>query len=282
MTLTAHMVDVFGSEPLAGNPVAVIDGADDLTTAQMQSVAQWFNLSETTFLLPPTRTEADYRVRIFTPAMELPFAGHPTLGTCHAWISSTPPPARIGTFVQECAAGLICLHRDEITGTLSFAAPPLLRFGEPTADELSEALEFLKIGRHAVHSASWLDNGAGWLGIRLRSATDVLELEPHRSWPRMIDVGVVGEYPPNAHAAFEVRAFFGGGNGDIIEDPVTGSLNAALGQWLIGNGSADRSYIAAQGTRIGRTGRVHISSDETGQVWVGGRTHTHVTGQFTL
>lgn len=286
MSIAVHMVDVFASGPLSGNPLAVITGGQALTTAQMQQLTRWFNLSETAFLLPPTQAQADYRVRIFTLDREMPFAGHPTLGSCHAWLSQRGAPKNAGHIVQECGAGLVQIRQEH--GRLVFAAPPMLRFGAPTADELDAALRMLGITAEEVQAASWIDNGPGWLGIRLASAEQVLALNPARQWPTRMDVGVVGPYARGvggvggvsgaSPAACEVRAFFSDHQGAIVEDPVTGSLNASLAQWLFATGVMDSDYIAAQGRCLGRDGRIFLTRDGTGQVWVGGTTRTHVEG----
>jgi PhzF family phenazine biosynthesis protein len=279
MTLAIHMVDVFGTGPLSGNPLAVVVGADALTTDEMQRLTRWFNLSETTFLLAPTHPEADYRVRIFSLERELPFAGHPTLGSCHVWLSSNSAPKKDAEIVQQCGAGLVMIRRDH--GRLSFAAPPLIRSGPPTHDELDTARQLLGIEPHDILDAAWIDNGPGWLGIRLVSAEKVLSINSLRSWPEQIDVGVVGPHAKGSDAAFEVRAFFSDHLGAIIEDPVTGSLNASLAQWLFASGIVEEDYIATQGTRVGRQGRIHVGRDGTGQIWVGGETLTHVEGQLS-
>jgi len=278
MTPTFHLVDVFGDGPFSGNPVAVISGAGSLQTQDMQRIARWFNLSETTFLLPPTRSAADYKVRIFTLQTEIPFAGHPTLGTCHAWLAAGGKPTDDDEIVQECGAGLVKIRRS--SGRLSFAAPPLIRSGAPTEDELADARRLLRIAPEDVLDAAWIDNGPGWLGIRLASAEKVLSLDPLRSWPRTIDVGVVGPHAGGGDVAFELRAFFTDPHGTIIEDPVTGSLNASVADWLFASGEARADYVAAQGTCLGRKGRIHVSRDAEGQTWVGGQTRTHVEGQF--
>ncbi|OCO98393.1 MULTISPECIES: PhzF family phenazine biosynthesis protein [unclassified Ensifer] len=277
MSFVVQMVDVFGAEPLSGNPLAVVIGADALGTEELQRLTRWFNLSETAFLLSPSHPGADYRVRIFTLEREMPFAGHPTLGSCHAWLSAGHAPKRQTEIVQECGAGLVTIRRDQ--GRLSFGAPPLIRSGTPSKDELTEALHFLGIEPCEVVDAAWIDNGPGWLGIRLASAEKVLSLNPERRWPRRIDIGVVG---PHAHGdvAFEVRAFFSDHLGTIVEDPVTGSLNASLAQWLFAAGVVEEAYVAAQGTRLGRKGRIHVTRDEARQIWVGGETRTHVEGRL--
>ena len=233
MSIAVHMVDVFASGPLSGNPLAVITGGQALTTAQMQQLTRWFNLSETAFLLPPTQAQADYRVRIFTLDREMPFAGHPTLGSCHAWLSQRGAPRNAGHIVQECGAGLVQIRQEH--GRLAFAAPPMLRFGAPTADELDAALRMLGITAEEVQAASWIDNGPGWLGIRLASAEQVLALNPARQWPTRMDVGVVGPYARGvggaSPAACEVRAFFSDHQGAIVEDP---SPAASTPRWRSG------------------------------------------------
>jgi PhzF family phenazine biosynthesis protein len=278
MTYSIQMIDVFGSGPLSGNPLAVVTGADNLTTDEMQQLTRWFNLSETTFLLPPTHPQADYRVRIFSLDRELPFAGHPTLGTCHAWLSANGSPKNETGIVQECGAGLVTIRRAH--GRLSFAAPPLIRSGAPTPAELEEARQLLGIETQDIVDAAWIDNGPGWLGIRLASAEKVLALNPVRSWPGHIDIGVVGPHAEGSEAAFEVRAFFSDHLGAIAEDPVTGSLNASLAQWLFATGIVTEDYVAAQGTRLGRRGRIYLTRDDAGQIWVGGEAYTHVEGRL--
>lgn len=271
------LVDVFGTDPFTGNPLAVIAGAEDLTTEEMQRITRWLNLSETTFLLPPTRSEADYRVRIFTLSHELPFAGHPTLGTCHAWLEAGGVPRRSGVIVQECGAGLVEIRQGG--ETLAFAAPPLIRAGEPEEADIVRAAQVLRIDRAMITAAQWVDNGPGWLAVLLPSAEAVLAVEPARHHPERIDIGLVGPHAPESETAFELRAIFSGQDGALIEDPVTGSLNASVGQWLFASGRARGAYVAAQGTRLGRVGRVQVSQDASGQVWVGGRTRTMFSGQ---
>jgi PhzF family phenazine biosynthesis protein len=267
-------VDVFTDRLTLGNPVAVVHDADDLTAQEMADFARWTNLSETTFLCTPTDERADYQVRIFTTSSELPFAGHPTLGSAHAWLEAgglAKDPDRV---IQQCKAGLIPIRRD---GTrLAFAAPPLIRSGEVSVEDVTEIVAFLDIGRDVVVDAQWADNGPGWVALLLADAETVLALHPKAAIAdRFSAVGVIGPYPPRSEADFEVRAFIPL-NG-LSEDPVTGSLNASLGQWLIGTQRAPSSYVAAQGTAVGRRGRVHVSQVD-GQVWVGGDTVTGVTG----
>ena len=270
-------VDVFTATPYAGNPVAVVLDGGGLSSEQMQRFANWTNLSETTFVLPPVDREADYLVRIFTPTLELPFAGHPTLGTCHAWLTlAGGRPRREDVIVQECAAGLIPIRRDD-TG-LAFAAPPLLRSG-PVAEEFVQRIaQAAGIERSAILAAEWVVNGPEWVAILLAGADDVLALAPG---PMDFDLGVVGPHPDGSPEAFEVRAFFPK-DGATVEDPVTGSLNASLAQWLLGSGRAQAPYIARQGTALGRAGRVHITTDAEGAVWVGGGTTTCITGTVEL
>jgi PhzF family phenazine biosynthesis protein len=268
-------VDVFTKAPYAGNPVAVVLDGEGLDDDAMRRFARWTNLSETTFVLPPTRAEADYRVRIFTPVLELPFAGHPTLGTCHAWLEAGGTPAGDG-IVQECAAGLIDVRRTD--DGLAFAAPPFVRSG-PADEELVQRIAgILGIARDEIVAAEWVDNGPGWVAVLLASGDDVLAVTPAFS---ELDLGLVGPLPAGSGEAFELRAFFPK-DGVAVEDPVTGSLNASVAQWLLGSGRATAPYVARQGTALGRAGRVHIATDETGAVWVGGGTVTCVAGTVEL
>jgi PhzF family phenazine biosynthesis protein len=271
-----RQVDVFTETPYFGNPVAVVLGADGLTEEQMQLFAGWTNLSETTFVLPPRTLGADYRVRIFTPARELPFAGHPTLGTCHAWLEAGGRPARAGQTVQECGAGLVTVRQTE--AGLAFTAPPLLRSGpveNPVAEHVARALN---IARADIVDIQWADNGPGWVAVLLASADAVLALRPGKV---DMDIGVAGPYPDGSPTALEVRAFTPQ-IGPPGEDPVTGSLNASLAQWLLATGRVTAPYVAGQGTALGRRGRVHISRDDGGQVWVGGATITCISGTVEL
>jgi len=272
-----HLVDVFhGEAPCSGNPLAVVLEAEGLSTDQMLRIARWMNLSETAFLLPPTVPGADYRVRIFTLDRELPFAGHPTLGSCHAWLAAHGPRGSRREVVQECGAGLVRVQR--IAETLAFAAPPLVRSGPADEATACALARFLGIARSAIVEAQWVDNGPGWVAVLLESADAVLAVEPPKSYPARIEVGVVGPYPPESPVAFELRAFFSDHQGGVREDPVTGSLNASVAQWLLGSGRATAPYTCAQGTRLGRSGRIFISQDPAGAVWVGGRTSTLVSG----
>jgi PhzF family phenazine biosynthesis protein len=267
-------VDVFTDELTFGNPVAVVHDADELSVQDMAEFARWTNLSETTFLSAPTDEAADYRVRIFTPRTELPFAGHPTLGSAHAWLEAGGVPKDPESVVQQCGIGLVRIRRED--GRLAFAAPPLIRGGAVEADDLAEIEAFLGIGPDVVVDAQWADNGPGWVALLLVDADTVLALHPNAGGSgRFTSVGVIGPHPPQSEVDFEVRAFTSMVTSD--EDPVTGSLNAAVGQWLIGTGRAPTSYVAAQGTALGRRGRVHITKVDD-DVWVGGDTVTGVTG----
>jgi PhzF family phenazine biosynthesis protein len=271
-----RQVDVFTDVPYAGNPVAVVLDADGLDADAMQQVARWTNLSETTFVLPPTTEEAHYRVRIFTPVLELPFAGHPTLGTCHAWLAEQPAPPATSEVVQECAAGLIRLRRT--AERLAFAAPPLVRSGPVDEPDVARVAAMLGIERAAVVAAEWVDNGPGWMALLLRSPDEVLAVRPGAG---DVDLGLVGLYAPGSPHAIEVRAFFPK-DGMLIEDPVTGSLNASVAQWLTSSGRLTTPYIASQGTALGRAGRVHVSADDDGTIWVGGGTVTCIEGTIEI
>lgn len=269
-------VDVFTTTPYGGNPVAVVLDGAGLTADEMQRFANWTNLSETTFVLPPTDPGADYQVRIFTPVSELPFAGHPTLGTCHAWLSVAGKSKQSDAIVQQCGAGLVPVRRT--ADGLAFAAPPLLRSGAVTESLVQHISSVLGIDRGEIVDAEWADNGPGWAAVLLANADAVLALRPGFV---DLDLGVVGPYPQGSPQAFEVRAFFPKG-GSTVEDPVTGSLNASLAQWLLRTGRASAPYVASQGTVLGRSGRVHISRDSDGTIWVGGGTITCVAGEVEL
>jgi PhzF family phenazine biosynthesis protein len=270
-------VDVFTSMAYFGNPVAVVLDGDGVETAAMQRFAHWTNLSETTFVLPPTASGADYRVRVFTPVAELPFAGHPTLGTCHAWLESGGRPRREDVIVQECGAGLVPVRRTP--DGLAFAAPPLVRSGPVEESLIEHVASALRIERAEILDAAWADNGPGWVAVLLADAEAVLALRPGFV---DLDVGAVGPYPEGATEAFEVRAFFPK-DGSTVEDPVTGSLNASLAEWLLDSGRAEAPYVARQGTALGRAGRVHVTrDDEDGTIWVGGGTVTCITGAVDL
>lgn len=293
-------VDVFTATPCQGNPLAVVLDGDGLSTEAMQRFTDWTNLSEATFVLPPTpeghAAGADYRVRIFCPGRELPFAGHPTLGSCHAWLQAGGQPRQPGRVVQECGVGLVALRQD---GTrLAFAAPPLVTSGPLDEADVALIARGLKVARSDIAAHAWCDNGPRWRGVLLKSAEQVLALRPDAAVLAGLDVGVVGPHgkvgvvgragvASNAETeteteaiAFEVRAFFPG-HGGLVEDPVTGSLNAALAQWLIGAGIAPPRYTASQGTVLGRAGRVHVAQDGD-HIWIGGDSVTCVQGSVLL
>ncbi|HEX5827900.1 MAG TPA: PhzF family phenazine biosynthesis protein [Candidatus Limnocylindrales bacterium] len=270
-------VDVFTTGPGLGNPLAVVLGADGLTTAQMQRFATWTNLSETTFLVPPTDGRADYAVRIFTPQDEIPFAGHPTLGSCHAWLEAGGVPRDPGRIVQECGTGLVEVRR--AGEALAFREPPMLRWGPVDGNDLARVATALAIGRDEILDATWCDNGPGWMAVLLESAARVLEVP---ILPTLhLDLGIVGLYPPGSDAAIEVRAAWPE-HGSIVEDPATGSLNASVARWLIDKGLVRAPYAATQGAAIGRAARIEITQDLDGTILVGGRTVTVVRGTADL
>lgn len=272
-----HQVDVFTTQPLRGNPLAVVVAADGLTDLQMAAFANWTNLSETTFLLRPTDDVADYRVRIFTPQRELPFAGHPTLGSCHVWLASGVHP-KGDEIVQQCEIGLVRIRRGP--GRLFFAAPDLVRSGEVEPELLDRVMKGLGLTSNAAMGANWVDNGPGWLAVLVRSKDDVMSVRPDYAVLAGLPIGIVGAWDrakDGPDAQFEVRAFTSGG----YEDPVTGSLNAGLAQWLIGAGIAPSSYVASQGSALGRMGRVHVEKIGS-DIWVGGATASCITGTLTL
>lgn len=270
-------LDVFTDTPLQGNPLAVVHDARDLSDAQMQAFARWTNLSETTFLAPPTDGQADYRVRIFTPGRELPFAGHPTLGSCHAWLEAGGAARDSVEVVQQCGVGLVRIRRDG--ARLAFAAPPLIRSGAVDEATLIDVARSLRIARAAIRESQWVDNGPGWVAVLLGSRDELLALRPDFATLTPATIGVVAPCPAGHEAQFEVRAFIG--DGGPPEDPVTGSLNASLAQWLIPAGLAPERYVAAQGTQLGRSGRVFIERVD-GQVWVGGSSVSCIRGELVL
>jgi PhzF family phenazine biosynthesis protein len=271
-------VDVFTDRPMLGNALAVVQDGEGLTDAQMAAFARWTNLSETTFLLPPSDAAADYRVRIFTPTVELPFAGHPTLGSCHAWLAAGGRPKAEGEVVQQCGVGLVRVRRDG--RRLAFAAPPRRRSGpldEPTVERIAR---FLGVARDDIVAHQHCANGPGWKTVMLRSAAQVLALKPRLGSESEMEIGVVGPHD-GSDPMFEVRAFFPAPGGTLAEDPVTGSLNAALAQWLIESGRAPARYVAAQGTAMGRAGRVFVEHDGR-DVWIGGGVAPCIEGKLSL
>jgi PhzF family phenazine biosynthesis protein len=270
-------VDVFTDAALKGNPLAVVLDGNELDTATMQRFTDWTNLSEATFLAPPTHADADYAVRIFCPGRELPFAGHPTLGSCHAWLQAGGRP-KGELIVQECGVGLVRIRRDG--QRLAFAAPPRIRSGPLDEADVARIARGLGIARSDILAHAWCQNGPPWRAVMLRSAEQVLACKPDSALLSGWEVGIVGPQAAGHDTQFEVRAFFTGNSG-IAEDPVTGSLNAALAQWLIGDGLAPPSYVAAQGTAMGRAGRVFVQQDGA-DFWIGGHSVTVIDGSVTL
>jgi PhzF family phenazine biosynthesis protein len=270
-------VDVFTDTALMGNPLAVVLDGSGLDTAAMQRFTDWTNLSEATFVSPPTHADADYAVRIFCPGRELPFAGHPTLGSCHAWLEAGGRP-KAEWVVQECGVGLVRIRRDG--ARLAFAAPPRTQSGPLDEADVERIARGLGIARSDIVAHAWCHNGPPWRGVMLRSAEQVLAVKADSALLSGWEVGVVGPHAAAGDTHFEVRAFFTGNHG-IAEDPVTGSLNAALAQWLIGDGLAPTSYVAAQGTAMGRAGRVVVQQDGP-DIWIGGHSVTVIEGSVEL
>ncbi|KJL24271.1 Trans-2,3-dihydro-3-hydroxyanthranilate isomerase [Microbacterium azadirachtae] len=279
-----RQVDVFSETAYRGNPVAVVLDAEGIEDEDLRRFSVWTNLSECTFVLPPTTPDADYRVRIFSLEAELAFAGHPTLGTARAWLDAGGTPTKTDRIVQECRAGLVPI-RIASDGLLSFSAPARTRAGAVAPDYLAKVAAVLGIDRNDVVDAEWLDNGAGWVGILLGDDEAVLNLTPSAAaYPGQWDIGVIGPVRRATgpdRPVFELRAFFSDGERTLREDPVTGSLNAAAAEWMLATGRAATPYIARQGTTMGREGRVHISEDD-GRIWVGGRTSVAISGNVEL
>ena len=273
------IVDVFGLEVVSGNPLAVVHDADELPTGQMQQIARYMNLSETVFLTRPTSTEADYAVRIFALDRELPWAGHPTLGACHAWIDTGGGARTDGHIVQQCEAGLVSVFDED--GSLEFAAPPLLRHERPSDAELEQALSLLGSDGRGLTDAMWIDNGPGWLGLLFDSAETIQSLKPERSWPAALHLGVIGFHVPGSEFAIEARAFHTDQHLTAVEDPATGSFNAAAAQWLIGTGRLPPGYAVSQGAGIGRRGRIDVRTRD-GVITLAGRTRTVIRGTAFL
>ncbi|WAA65643.1 PhzF family phenazine biosynthesis protein [Microbacterium oxydans] len=275
-----RQVDVFGDGTCTGNPVAVVLDAEGLDDDELRRFSVWSNLSECTFVLPPTTPDADYRVRIFSLHTEFPFAGHPTLGTARAWLDAGGVPSDPTLLVQECAAGLIPIRID--AELLAFRSPPRTRSGTVAPEDLAAVIGILGVDPARVVGAEWLDNGPGWVGVLLDSADTVLALRPDASrHPGRWDIGVIGPHSPGAEASFEVRAFFTEGDEPLREDPVTGSLNGAAAEWLLATGRATAPYLSGQGTAMGRRGRVRIDQDGAG-VWVGGRANVVISGSVII
>ncbi|MGW7362773.1 PhzF family phenazine biosynthesis protein [Streptomyces sp. NPDC054841] len=270
-------VDVFSQTPHLGNPVAVVLDGDGLSDRDMARFAAWTNLSETTFIVRPESAEADYGLRIFTPGGEIPFAGHPTLGTAHAWLEAGGVPAEPGTLIQECGLGLVEVR---LSGTgLSFRAPELLKDGPLDSRHLDRIARGLRIARGRIVAHQWVDNGPGWAAVQLASAKEVLALNPDEGSMGDLMLGVVGAYPHGSPLQFEVRAF--AAPAGVREDPVTGSLHAGMAQWLMADGRAPRHYRAGQGARLGREGVVTVEAHGEA-VWVGGGSTTCVHGTVTI
>jgi PhzF family phenazine biosynthesis protein len=270
--LKLDLVDVFGSAPLKGNPLAVVHGAEALDAAQMLALTQWLGFSETTFLLPPSDPAADYKVRIFYPAGELPFAGHPTLGSCHAWLEAGGRPKRDGVVVQECGVGLVEVKRE--AATLAFAAPGFTRTGPLSDIERAEAAKIAGVAESSIVEAVHVANGPRWRLLRLSSAEEVLAAEPAAKAPPGTDIGLAGPVPDGSGADWELRAFFADQHGRIVEDPVTGSFNAGVALHLFETGLAKDRYVAAQGRKTGADGRIECVRDADRLVWIGGRCDT--------
>ncbi|MEJ8852117.1 PhzF family phenazine biosynthesis protein [Variovorax rhizosphaerae] len=299
-TRAFQQVDVFTAVPYRGNPVAVVLDGSDLDDAEFQRFAQWTNLSETTFLLPPTEPGADYRIRIFTPGGEMPFAGHPTLGSCRAWLKAGGKPKSTEYIVQQCVTGLVTIRRDG--ARLAFAAPPLKRTA-PSPTMLAKIAHALGLKSAQILAAQQLDNGSNWLGMLLDEIDSVLALTPdHRALKELgvkVGVAAIAQAPSPtqliARSNREARAFGGSAQGTvdlevrafaaatgIEEDPVTGSLNAGLAQWLIADGHMPERYLVGQGQCLGRDGRLSVERDAEGRVWIGGDTVVCIEGAVTL
>jgi PhzF family phenazine biosynthesis protein len=270
------LVDVFGATPLKGNPLAVVRGAEELDAAQMLALTQWLGFSETTFLLPPSDAAADYKVRIFYPAGELPFAGHPTLGSCHAWLEAGGRSQREEVVVQECGVGLVEIRRQP--DTLAFAAPGFTRIGPLSEGERAEAARISGVADSSIVEAVHLANGPRWRLLRLRSAADVLAAQPLAEAPARTDIGLAGPVLDGRGADWELRAFFADQHGKLVEDPVTGSFNAGVALHLFATGLAKDRYVAAQGRQTGADGRIECVCDADGRVWIGGRCDTIARG----
>ncbi len=268
MPMTCDLIDVFCDGPLSGNPLAVVHGADDLSAEQMLALTQWPGFSETTFILPPTDAAADYRARIFYPGGELPFAGHPTLGSCFSWLKAGHKPAADGVIVQECGIGLVEIRDND--GQLAFKAPELLRYEPLSAKEREEAMQLTGVEEAALVEAVHVSNGPKWQLLRLRSAEDVLAAEPASKAALGTDIGLAGPHMSGGRRDWELRAFFADAAGRFVEDPVTGSFNAGVAMHLFRTGLAEGAYRAGQGQKIGGDGLIHCEQHEDGGIWIGG------------
>lgn len=276
MPLRLDLVDVFGARPFAGNPLGVVHAADCLSDAQMLQLTQWLGFSETTFLLPPSDPAADYRVRIFYPAGELPFAGHPTLGSCHAWLEAGGMPQSEGVVVQECGVGLVDIRQNG--DELAFAAPPLIKSGPLSSAELADAILVAGVDPASVVEAVHVSNGPNWQLLRLKSAQDVLDAQPMSKAVPGTDVGLAGPVGGGEGVDWELRAFFANQHGNLVEDPVTGSFNAGVALHLFASGLAEGRYMAGQGQKVGADGHISCTRDEDGRTWIGGRSCTIARG----
>jgi len=271
--------DVFSPLPTQGNGLAVVLDAQDLSDEQLQRFAAWTNLAETTFLLPPTTPDADYKVRILTPSREMLFAGHPTLGSCAAWLHTGGVPKQAGVVRQECGVGIVDI--DISQDIPAFVAPPTTI--EPiSAEQLRRVVETLDIPIGAILHTAQLDNGPVWHVFQLADADDVLAVDSSRvRWPEFKSIGLIGAHPQGAECDYEVRML--APSSGMSEDPVTGSLNAALAHWMKANGRLSRPITIAQGTTINRHGRVFVRPDDDGErILIGGETHILIEGSVTL
>jgi PhzF family phenazine biosynthesis protein len=270
--------DVFTSVPTKGNGLAVVVDGEGLSGQQMQDFAAWTNLAETTFLLAPTTEQADYKVRIFTPKREMPFAGHPTLGSCAAWIHCGGKSRTRGVVKQECGVGIIDI---DVTGTApAFAAPPTTVAPLPP-EKLEAIISAFGLARDRILQTAQLANGPVWQVLELASAADVLAADSAKvRYPEFLGVGLIGAHPPGSECQFEVRNI--APSSGMSEDPITGSLNAAIARWMYESGRWRDPVIVAQGTCIGREGRLFIRRDDAGTVWIGGQTSILIEGMLTL
>ena len=276
MSKTYYEIDVFGAKPFSGNPVGVVLDADQLSTKQMQDFARWTNLSETTFVLTPNDNEADYGLRIFTPTSELPFAGHPTLGTAKAWLDHAGTPNK-SEVIQECGIGLIQVMQSK--DRFSFKAPEMIRGEALSSDLLTEVALTLNIEKSKILDSKWIDNGPGWIGVLLASAEEVLAVAPNRK--SNLALGLFGFYGAGSKYMYEVRGFYPE-DGLLIEDAATGSLHASGAQWLISKGKCETPYLASQGKAINRNAEIYVTSDADQEIWIGGKAEIRIKGEVTF